>query len=130
MINISFLSLPVYLKYTLPMDKKTMAFYFGFLYDKLLHQKTKVLTAEHLDNTVTNTALIDPYDFNLPQFGFSTGMSYGISISKISLTTHLKYNFQGLTADSLLKKDGKFEFEFRRSSLLNRFSLVLAMQMR
>lgn len=130
MINISFLSLPVYLKYTLPMDNKTMAFYFGFLYDKLLQQKTKVLTAEHLDNTVTNTSLIDPYDFNLPQFGFGTGMSYGISISKINLSTHLKYNFQGLTADSLLKKDGKFEFEFRRSSLLNRFSLVLAIQMR
>ena len=130
MINISFLSLPVYLKYTLPMDKKIIALYFGFLYDKLLHQKTKVLTGEHLDNTVTNTSLIDPYDFNLPQFGFSTGMSYGISINKITLSTHLKYNFQGLTADSLLKKDGKFEFEFRRSSLLNRFSLVLAIQMR
>lgn len=128
-LNISFLSLPVYFKYTLPMDKKTMAFYFGFLYDKLLHQKTKVLTAEHRDNTVTNTELIDPYDFNLPQFGISTGMSYGISIKKINLATHLRYNIQGLTADSMLKKDGRFEFEFRRANLLNRLSLALAIQL-
>jgi len=130
MINLSFLSLPVYVKYTLPMDKKTMAFYFGFLYDILLHQKTKVLTAEYLDQTVNHTELIDPYDFTLPQFGFSTGLSYGLLLGKISLSTHLKYNFQGLTADSLLRKDGKFAYHARRSSLWNRMSLVLAIQMR
>lgn len=128
-LNISFLSLPVYLKYTLPMDKKSMAFYFGFLYDKLLHQKTKLLTAQHRDNTVVNSELTDPYDFNLPQFGISTGMSYGISIKKINLSTHLRYNLQGLTADSMLKKDGRFDFEFRRSNPLNRLSLALAIQM-
>jgi|GEM_PF-3194220 len=128
-LNISFLSLPVYFKYSLPMDKKTMAFYFGFLYDKLLSQKTKVLTTENRDGTITNSELIDPYDFNLPQFGLSTGMSYGISLKKLSLSTHLRYNLQGLTADSMLKKDGKFDFEFRRANVLNRLSLAFAVQL-
>ena len=111
------------------MDKKTMAFYFGFLYDKLLSQKTKVLTTENRDGIITNSELIDPYDFNLPQFGLSTGMSYGISLKKLNLSTHLRYNLQGLTADSMLKKDGKFDFEFRRANVLNRLSLAFAVQL-